>query len=270
MTGSPGERVREVAERGLMAGDLGGLGEEPEHRLSRRRADALAGAGAEPRHVQARVGGVAERAHRDRGHAEALAGEARRRLVPDEVGAGIRAADRIGVTRIVLEREAGPPGGPGQQGFVEAHAERGDADQQHVGVHVPDQIPGGVEDRRGITVCRYVGRIAGRGESNRSLAGRLQQIEGRSARRDPHLEARVGAQGGTERPDLGGAAGIARGDEDANRPHGLARPAATTASASAQSSGVSMSIPSIVSVGSGRSRGGKSRRCVVSAARVTR
>ena len=270
LRGQPAERLRQVGERGLVPRHVGGLGEEAEHRLAGRDADPGAGLRAEPGHVECGVGRVPERAHRDRGHPPAPAGETRGTLVAHEVGPGVRAVDRVGVAGVVLEREGRAPARPGQQRLVETHAERGDGDHEHVRVHPGEQRRRGLEQRARLGPRRHMLGAVGQGEAQRPLARGGQRVERGAARRDGHLQAAGRAQRGRGRLHHRGAPRIAGRKQDADRRHGLARPAPTTASASAQSSGVSMSMASITPVGSGRRRGGNRRRCRARLSRVQR
>ena len=211
---------------------------------------------------------MAQRADRRRTHAEAGACQPRGGLVAHEVVPRVGALDGIGVAGIVLHGEGGPAAGHRVQRLVDADAQRGDAGDDHVGIHVVEQRPRGGQQRRRVLARPHVRGAARQRERDAVPGDGVQTLAGRATGGDRQRHARLRGERGGQRRQLPGGAGIPRGEEHARR-HG-ARPPATTASARAQSSGVSMSMASSALVASPRMRGGNSRPWRASASRVIR
>ncbi|HAM59044.1 MAG TPA: hypothetical protein DCQ64_27970 [Candidatus Rokubacteria bacterium] len=186
-----GQRLDQMSDGGLVAGDLDGLTEEAQHGAAPRGAEPLPDGGAQCRHVQRRIAGVAERAHRGGLHAPALPGQPGRGLVPHEVSLGQAAVDGVGIPGEVLEREGRPAAGPGQERFVDPDAERGDPRHDHIGIERGEHPLRGLEERGRIPAGLHVGGAVGQRKADRLLAGGREEIEGWRARHERRLEPRV-------------------------------------------------------------------------------
>ncbi len=264
------ESAHQVVEALILARDAFRLAEESDDRTSGDRAEPCARVAPQRGDVERGVARVTERPDGDRRNAVPLARQPGGMLVAHEVEAREGVVDRVRVARIVLQTERRAAARAREHGLVEPDAEGRDGDDDRVGVEPRDEPPGQGNERRAVLAVRYVRGAAREGEIERALARLGEHVARDAARHERHLGARVGAERARERGDLRGAPGIARREEHAHSRHKCARPAVTTASARAQSSSVSMSMPSTALVGSGRSPGGNRRPWCVRLLRVVR